>query len=438
MKIIVNHSRQDPLVSPEANPQVSVASPTASEEELNTEVELLRSNDLLTKVVQATGLDKLKTLGDRLSISPADPRVRTERAARKLAKEMVVEAVKKSNIIQVTYPSSDPQRAAAVLTAVAKDYMEKHLEVNHPQGAVQFFEDQTSRYRQGLAEIQAKLSTFSQDEQVSAAPLMRDASAQKLADFDSTLRTTQASIGETEERIQDLESQLSQTPARMDTAVQSADSSMLLESLNSTLLSLELKRTELLTKYDSNYKLVKEVDAQIAQAHDAIQTAESAPLLTKTSDSDPTHEYLREELAKAKADLATFRGRAAAMAAALRAYRQDSVKMEQNALQQENLLRESKADEDNYLLYLKKQEEARIADALDTDRIVNVAIAEPPVVPALPATSPVLFTLLGALLAAIVSVILAFVAEYFDPSFRTADQVSEFLDVPVFASIPKN
>jgi capsular polysaccharide biosynthesis protein len=101
-------------------------------------------------------------------------------------------------------------------------------------------------------------------------------------------------------------------------------------------------------------------------------------------------------------------------------------------------MREAKADEANYLLYLSKREEARIDDAMDNRRISNVALAQMPAVPALPLYSPWLVIFLGGMLALLVSSGLAFAAEYLDPSFRTADEVSETLDLPVFASIPKN
>ena len=52
--------------------------------------------------------------------------------------------------------------------------------------------------------------------------------------------------------------------------------------------------------------------------------------------------------------------------------------------QQDDLVRDVKTAEDNYLLYLRKREEARISDALDSKRIVNVSIAEAATVPALP------------------------------------------------------
>jgi hypothetical protein len=57
--------------------------------------------------------------------------------------------------------------------------------------------------------------------------------------------------------------------------------------------------------------------------------------------------------------------------------------MQSDSVDQQDLMRTAKADEDNYLLYLHKREEARIGDALDERRILNVAIVEPPVAPAL-------------------------------------------------------
>ena len=88
-------------------------------------------------------------------------------------------------------------------------------------------------------------------------------------------------------------------------------------------------------------------------------------------------------------------------------------------MDQQDLMRTTKAEEDNYLLYLHKREEARISDALDERRILNVAIVEPPVAPALPAHSVVLYFLFAVGLAMAFSVGIAFTTEYFDPTIRT-------------------
>jgi capsular polysaccharide biosynthesis protein len=67
-----------------------------------------------------------------------------------------------------------------------------------------------------------------------------------------------------------------------------------------------------------------------------------------------------------------------------------------------------------------------------------VVLIKEPTVPVIASFSPPLLVLLALVMAAILSVALAFVVDYLDPSFRTPDEVQEFLSVPVFASIPEN
>jgi uncharacterized protein involved in exopolysaccharide biosynthesis len=110
--------------------------------------------------------------------------------------------------------------------------------------------------------------------------------------------------------------------------------------------------------------------------------------------------------------------------------------MQSDSVDQQDLIRATKAEEDNYLLYLRKREEARIGDALDERRILNVAIVEPPEAPALPAHSVLPYFLLALVLAMGFSVGIAFTAEYFDPTIRTPDEAHGLLEVPVLAWLP--
>jgi uncharacterized protein involved in exopolysaccharide biosynthesis len=102
------------------------------------------------------------------------------------------------------------------------------------------------------------------------------------------------------------------------------------------------------------------------------------------------------------------------------------------------MLRAAKADEENYMLYLRKAEEARISDALDRQRFSNVVVAEPATVPFASQGRWLLVVVLGGFLASLVSAILAFLADRWDPSFRTPEEVESFLGSPVVAAFPKN
>ncbi len=58
MKILALRQRSDEMVTPSANAPTQFSNDQVSEEDLNSEVELLNSDDLLRKVVLTTGLAK--------------------------------------------------------------------------------------------------------------------------------------------------------------------------------------------------------------------------------------------------------------------------------------------------------------------------------------------------------------------------------------------
>jgi uncharacterized protein involved in exopolysaccharide biosynthesis len=439
MKILVKRERVEPMVTA-AIPQFSLGVSQVTEEELNSEVELLKTEDLLEKVVIACGLHLRK---NRISwgflplVPDVKPEVRISRAVQALKRKLQVEPIKKTNLINVTYESPDPQLSARVLSKLATLYLEKHLAVHRPPGASDFFQQETERYRQGLAEAEARLLSFSRESGVVSAQVQKDLSVQKLNEFDSRWRQTQTLIAETAKRIQALEEQAASTPLRITAQIRTSENAQLMQQLKSTLLSLELKRTELMGKFEPSYRPVIEIETEIAQTKAAIAAADNAPSREETTDRNPVYHWVDEELAKSKAELHSLQARAAAEERVVHAYRDDALSLDRKAVEQQDLMRAAKTEEGNYLLYLSKREEARISDVLDSKRIVNVGVAEAVTVPFLPANTAWLVLLLGSILATAVSAGAAFVADYFDPCLRTPDEVQLLLSIPVLAAVPK-
>src|SRR6202021_173328 len=109
-----------------------------------------------------------------------------------------------------------------------------------------------------------------------------------------------------------------------------------------------------------------------------------------------------------QADLAAQSATAAALGRSIQSMQHQMVDLDGKALEQSDLIREAKADEANYLLYLSKREQERTSDALDLKRIANVAIAVPPMTPILPAHSPWLVMFLGLFGAVLASIVAAY------------------------------
>jgi uncharacterized protein involved in exopolysaccharide biosynthesis len=430
MKILVKRERVDPILS--SDKTTIVPHSEVSEEEVQSEVELLRSRDLLEHVANTSGLaPSANGQIDR------EQSVTLARAVRKLEKRLTVEALQKTNLINITYQSSDPELAARVLNTLSGLYLEKHLAVHRLTGAFDFFQKQTERYRNELTANEENLVRFNSNTGLVSPDLEKEIALRKESEFDAALRETRTDIAETSQRISALEAQMNATSPRVTTLERTSDNPMLEQQLKSTLLNLELKHTELLSKFAPEYPLVQEVDKQIAQTQAAIAAAEQSPVHEQTTDRDPTYAWLRAELAKNRAQLVALRARADALAPVVQTYHTKTRNLDEKGAAQEDLVRTAKATEQNYLLYLQKQEEARISDALDRNRIVNVAIAEAATVPSLPTRSPLLTLLLGGLLATCLSLASAYIADYVDPSFRTPQELNDTLDVPVLAAFPR-
>ena len=430
-KVLLRRGRFDPVISSQPTSAMDLARPDITEEELNSEVELLRDEDLLKQVAVMAGMIPLHT--------PAAERpAAIEHEVRKLSRRLEVDALKKSNLIQASYKDTDPERAARVLSALAAVYVNRHTNLQRPAGEIQFFEQQTSESERKLHQSEAELVNFTRSRGVVSAAMERDIALTRLGEADATYRQIGQDRVETERTIAALSEQLKSFPSRSVTLKRWADNPELLEKLKTHLLDLQLKRTELLTRFEPSYRLVQETDQEIEQAKASISGEALTPVRDETTDKDPNYEWARMELEKAEVRRNGLQAREAAAVAQVSALRTLAQQMQASSIDQQDLMRTAKADEDAYLLYVHKREEARIGDALDQQRILNVAIVEPPVPAALPVHSIFLYFLLALGLAIAFSVGLAFTTEYFDSTIRTPAEAGMLLDVPVLAWLPSS
>ena len=237
MKVLVRRQRSDEIVTSSANAPTVQFNDQVSEQDLNSEVELLNSEDLLRKVVLSTGLAGVKG-----PATDRDSKIKVAMAVRQLSKDLKIGALRRSNLISVSYESRNPELAAKVLSALASGYMEKHLEVHRSGGEFKFFDQQMKQYEQGLDQAKAKLTDFTNTTGVVSADLERDAALRQANEFDAAAQQARSNLLETQQRVAVLKSQLQSMKPRMVTLVKTSNSSQLNDQLKSTLLNLELKR----------------------------------------------------------------------------------------------------------------------------------------------------------------------------------------------------
>ncbi len=438
MEILVNRDRVDPIVTTEAPSQLMIPASAVTEEEINSEAELLRSRDVLEKVALENGLaEKEKHSWHRIFVKQNDGEY-LSLAVQHLVKKLKIETPTKTNLISVSYASADPQVAYGVLNSLATAYVEKHVAVHRPVGSYEFFTKEADKYRIALADSEAQLASFGMEQGVVAPDVERTDMAQVVATAVGSLHQAEQTIAADQQRVQNDKVQMDKTPERSLTQQATNASDSLMQQLQANLLAAQVKRTQLAAKYDPSYPLVREADQEIAETEAAITKAENSKYVNATTDRDPTFELLREDAAKAQTDLAAQRATVIALKESIQNMQQQMVSLDQKALKQQDLLRAAKTNEENYLLYQSKGEQQRASDALDKQRIANVAIAVPPAIPTLPKTSSSLVLMIGLCLAVIGSAGVAYTVDYLDSSFRTPRDVIDILGIPVVAGVPKS
>ena len=439
MQIVVNRDRSDPTITAAPNAAV-MNNPQVTPEQVNSEIALIKGDDILRSVAQTCGLADRWTAAELLV--PHDPgsikAARIENAAARLAKDVKVETEKASDVITVKYGSlGNPETPACVLQNIGKLYLQKRLLLRRPTDTLDFFTDQTEKYRQQLAGVETQLANFGHVEGVAAPDVLRNDIAQQVAAAMSSLHQAEQQIAGDEKRLRDDSAQSRVIPARITTQQSSNAANILLQQLQGDLLAAQLKRQQLLVKYDPSFPLVREADEEVAKTQAAINHARQMNYANQTTDLNPTYELLQQDSARTRLDLATQRANAAAIANSIKSLKGQLVDLDSESVKQETLLRDEKADEANYLLYLNKREQERTSNAMDARRIANVEIAVPAVPAALPAFNPFLCGFGGVALALLLGLSAAFVLDWMDPTFRSTAEVTKALSLPVLAAIPK-
>ena len=145
------------------------------------------------------------------------------------------------------------------------------------------------------------------------------------------------------------------------------------------------------------------------------------------------------ELVTAEALAASYRAEAKSLDEQYKLVQAKVQRLNDNEQYIAELTRRAELLEVNYRTYDHNREQARIDQALETGRISNVNVIQPPTLIEKPTSPHVRMVLaMGFVLACAGAVFAAMATEYFDPSLKTPEQVEEQLGMPVLFSVPRD
>jgi uncharacterized protein involved in exopolysaccharide biosynthesis len=196
--------------------------------------------------------------------------------------------------------------------------------------------------------------------------------------------TLAAELAEERRRAQTTDDELARLPERIITQNRSTPNQQAVEVLTSKLVELENKRTSLLTGYQPTERIVQEVEQQINTVQNELARLRSANAVETTSDINPLSLDLKTQLAKAQITTSAVAAQRRAVDAQKHDYIAQLNQLEEQSAEFDRLQKRVAEAQRNLDLAVQKRDQAVVDDALDKDRILNVAFAAKPSASSIP------------------------------------------------------
>jgi uncharacterized protein involved in exopolysaccharide biosynthesis len=431
MKFLVLNTRGNVVVTPERTSPTNLIS-DVTETQVNSEVEVLHSHDVVDPVADP-GWEDLAPK-DR---TPAAVQ-KHEKLLRDFGKRYSTEIVRKTNVISVKILADTPDKAKSDLEHLSAAYLAEHRRLQRPAGASKFFESEVERIRKSWDDASRKLVEFQQAHQLISLPDRESALDSQISEDERDLVTTETTLREVDARMKASALRLKDMPNRHTTQQRHVPNQQAVQSLNTLLVELQNRRTTLLTNYKSSDRSVQELDKEIATTQTALQEAKDTSANEETTDIDPVWQQVHSDYVKAGITRQETAAHKASVSVELAQLKQNLSGLKDFTVQYNNL--QSQADElkDNYELYVQKRDQAQIEDAMDEQKLLNVAVAQQPTLSYLAdRPKPVLNAVLGA----VTSLLLGLCAVYFAETGRTTIATPRELEgvsrYPLLATVPR-
>lgn len=439
-KLLVRLGRENAALDPTASfgQAPVVALPPSRENDINSALEILKSRYLLEKVVDAVGPEII--LGRRAagtSASPTEADEDTRQAAvNRLSRKLEVEAVKKSNIVALTYDGPSPDAAQVVVSRLIECYLERYAHLHRSPGARRFLAEQAERMHAQLTRTEDELRRRKDETGLVAPEEQRKSLVARLAVLDDDYLKTMAARIAAEAELKALRERLKSIAPTHVLALTQGLPDQVSAQLRGQLFNLRQKELEMAARHGPDHADVRLAHKQTAAAQAALDR-EIHEREQVTTGPNRTYEEGQIALLKEEALLASLKARTDELARQ-RDYERAALKtLNRDELAITRLQRDVELQTLQYRKYVESREQAEIDVSLESERISNISIVQPATRDADPVRPrPLLYLALAFVIALVGSFGLAVLSENLDRSLKTEEEVERVLGLSVLAALP--
>jgi polysaccharide biosynthesis transport protein len=406
---------------------------SAGQESFNSQVQILKSRPIAEIVVKKLELNKNAIFNPPESPgwfaseaegTAAEIEARQfERLIDKLSKNLTIEPVLKSQIVKISFDSTDKVLAAQVANALADAYIENDLESRSQmtQRANIWLTQRMEGLRKKLEQSEKVLQQYREQENIiDSKGVVLSGSAKQLEEISTNLIAARQRMAEAESAYNQVNSHQGEPIAAME-SLPSVLKSEAVQRMKAAEADAERKLNELKSRYTENHPKVIAAATDLISAHEAVQHQIERVVDGISRDYD---------LAKANVSANTR---------ALSRIKADIQNLTRKEFQLGVLMREAESNKQLYDLFVNRAKETDVASNLQSTAGRVIEPAEVSLDPLKPKKKLIIgIALVLGLLAGIAFV---FVLDYLDNTLHTVEDVERRLGVEVLGAVqimPKN
>ena len=453
-EILVQDSRAQFLVSPDiqsnSTERPAVIANPVSEEDLNSERELVTSLFLVRQAIgdlhtpsNGIGDVMFNTLSTTLSLPAIGydalhgvaPTSSHDEWALKLEDHLKTEVVKRSDIIEVDFTAHDARWSQDFLSRLLNQYLAFHARISHDPQAEQFFNQQSKLLETRLHTSEEALRQYEVQNGITDITEQSNALIDRLSQLKLQRDQNGAQLSSSLEQANFLKGLLDQTPEHISKETRSVQN-LALQQLKPQVMQLKTERADLLSRYQPNSERIREIDAKLAAAQHILEAENHLEVQESSTDLNPVWVTIKSDLGQAMAQAASAQASQQTLSNEIAQGDQQLTVMANAGIEMDRLQRSVDTDKEAYTAYVRKAEEARAAQGLNASKILNVSIAQEPLLPLKPKFPIVWLNLLvGAFLAVAAGLSAAYWEDRRDPRVYSPFTISEVTGLSTVAVV---
>ena len=392
-----------------------------------TEIELMLSPVVAERVLEEFGLARIyPKLSQELAEAPAEEKYEKSQAGLLALQEgFEAFAAPKQSVIFANFKHPDAQLSADVLNALLRTYLEYRADIFEDKSPGSLSR-QTDQFEEELLAVEEEIRQFLLNNNIGDFDTERSTTQTLFANTQEMLFANTARQSELDGEVMLLHQQLQHVQPGIDVFTEDTSAQ--------SIVTLELEREELLTRYKPGSQAVRDIDERIARARQYVNSA-GRPVGTVRRGPNPLYQSIETRLSEASAQAASLRLQKIELerqAAEIQSRQRRLARLEprwQEMIRMRDLL------ETNVRNFATREVEARSLAEIAKQGSDNIKILEPARRPA-QGESLKLFAFIGAILAAAFTALLfGLGAALTRKGFVTPASLERTVGLPVVSTI---